>query len=84
MIYAIPEGSGWLYVGQTRQPLGSRLAQHFRESGKSKRWANVMTLHLGSAATDAQLDTLEGTGRMVLRPATGRRWPIRFEINVST
>jgi hypothetical protein len=82
LIYAIPHGSGWLYVGQTRQLLVSRLTQHLRKADKASRWANVMVLPLEAAVTDAQLGMLERTGRVVLRPAMGLRWPAGAEIAV--
>lgn len=74
-IYAVPEGLGWYYAGQTRQPLPARLADHLRRRDRRLAWPGVMALRLRDEVSANRLDQLENTARVVLRPTMGSRWP---------
>lgn len=75
MIYAIPEGTSWYYVGQTGDPLRKRLAGHLREPDRRQLWAAVMALELRTDISAARLKQLESLGKEILQPRMGSRWP---------
>lgn len=74
MIYAVPEGAGWFYVGQTRKALAARLRQHLSDPYRASLWPAVMAIPLHSDVTAMRLDELEHAGSDILKPVMGSRW----------
>lgn len=74
MIYAVPEGATWFYVGQTRKLLATRLGQHLSDPYRASLWPAVMAIQLHADVTAMRLDELEHAGRDILKPVMGSRW----------
>jgi hypothetical protein len=75
LVYAVPNGNGWHYVGQTRQSLRQRMTTHLRDPDRAARWAGVMAIALLPEISVNRLDELEHIARNLLRPRMGSRWP---------
>lgn len=75
MVYAVPAGNGWYYVGQTRDPLRIRMGRHLGDPERASLWGAVMTIMLPPTVSADRLDELERAGQQLLRPRMGSRWP---------
>jgi hypothetical protein len=75
LVYAVPNGTGWYYVGQTRQFLRQRMTTHLLDPDRAARWPGVMTIALLPEISANRLDELEHIARQRLRPRMGSRWP---------
>ena len=63
------------YVGQTRQSVGTRLAQHARDWDRSTQWAWVWVVPVRSEVSRRQLDRIESRIGTWLRPTDCVRLP---------
>jgi hypothetical protein len=78
-IYVAERANGrTAYVGQTRQTVAVRLAQHMRTWDRATRWAWVWVIPLLDETPDRELDYVEGRVGTWLRPVDCLRLPAPY------